>query len=70
MYVVKDGNIQLTSQSNKNFMLAPGDYIGKKPMMGTGKEPTVKSLEAHQKDGTVYSIKRSNVDKVLGKIFS
>jgi CRP-like cAMP-binding protein len=69
LYVVKDGNIQLTSQSNENFMLAPGDYIGKKPLMGTGKEPTVKSLEAHQKDGTVYSIKRSNVDKVLGKNF-
>jgi len=69
LYVVKKGNIQLTSATNDNFMLAPGDYIGKKPMMGTGKEPTVKSLEAHQTDGVVYSIKKSNVEKVLGKNF-
>ena len=70
LYVVQDGHIQLTSASNELFMLAAGDYIGKRPMMGTGKEPTVLSLEAaNNTPGCIYSIKRADVDKVLGKNF-
>jgi CRP-like cAMP-binding protein len=67
LYAVKEGNIQITSDKNENFILGPGDFIGKKALMGCGgKEPTVASIKGLT-NGTVYSIDRADVDKVLGK---
>lgn len=69
LYVVKEGNVKLTSDQQKQFVLGPGNHIGRKALMGTqGNEPTVQSLEAVT-DGSAYMIEKAAADKVLGKNF-
>jgi len=69
LYVIKEGNIRLTSSKDQQFVLGPGDYIGRQALMGArGKEPEVKSLYALS-DGMTYVIPKSVADKVLGTNF-
>ena len=69
LYVVKEGNVKLTSDQQKQFVLGPGNHIGRKALMGTqGNEPTVQSLEAVT-DGSAYMIEKAAADEVLGKNF-
>lgn len=69
LYVVKEGQLRLTSEKGQNFVLASGNHIGRKALMGVqGNEPTVKRLEALS-SGTVYAIEKSVADKVLGDNF-
>jgi CRP-like cAMP-binding protein len=69
MYVVKDGNLKLTSDQQKQFVLGPGNHIGRKALMGTqGNEPTVQALEAVT-DGSAYMIEKAVADRVLGQNF-
>ena len=66
LYVIKEGQVKLTSAENKQFVLGPGNHIGRKALMGTqGNEPTVKTLEAVT-DGSAYAITKDVADKVLG----
>lgn len=66
LYIVKKGNVKLTSTKNQQFVLGPGDYIGRKALMGTrGKEPEVKAMEALS-SGVAYAIEKSVAEKVLG----
>ena len=69
MYIIKEGTVEITYIANKQYILGPGDYIGAKGLMGSGeKEPTVPILEALD-DGSMYTIKKTLVDKELGKNF-
>ncbi|KAG7371650.1 protein kinase domain containing protein [Nitzschia inconspicua] len=69
LYVVKEGNLKLTSDQQKQFVLGPGNHIGRKALMGTqGNEPTVQNLEAVS-DGSAYMIEKAVADKVLGQNF-
>jgi CRP-like cAMP-binding protein len=69
LYVVKEGNLKLTSDQQKQFVLGPGNHIGRKALMGTqGNEPTVQALEAVT-DGSAYMIEKAVADRVLGQNF-
>ena len=47
LYMVKEGNLKITSVDNQKFVLGLDDYIGSKARMGTGrKKPGVNYLEA------------------------
>jgi CRP-like cAMP-binding protein len=66
MYVIKEGNVMLTSVKDQQFVLGPGDYIGRQVLMGSrGKEPEVRSLKALS-SGMAYVIPKSVAEKVLG----
>jgi CRP-like cAMP-binding protein len=69
LYVIKEGQVKLTSDQNKQFVLGPGNHIGRKALMGTqGNEPTVKTLEAVT-DGSAYAVEKHVADMVLGNNF-
>jgi CRP-like cAMP-binding protein len=69
LYMVKDGNVKLTSTEHKQFVLGPGNHIGRMALMGnSGNEPTVQSLQAVT-PGTAYAIEKQVADKVLGQNF-
>jgi CRP-like cAMP-binding protein len=66
LYLIKEGNVMLTSVKAQEFVLGPGDYIGRQALMGSrGKEPEVKSLQALS-SGMAYIIPKSVAEKVLG----
>lgn len=66
LYVLKEGNVKLTSVKDQQFVLGPGDYIGRKALMGTrGKEPEVKGMEALS-SGIAYAVDKKVAEKVLG----
>ena len=66
LYIIKEGNVKLTSKKDQQFVLGPGDYIGRQALMGSrGKEPEVKSLEALS-TGMAYAVAKSVAEKVLG----
>ncbi len=66
LYIIKEGNVKLTSKQGQQFVLGPGDYIGRQAVMGSrGKEPEVKGLEALS-SGIAYAISKSVAEKVLG----
>ena len=66
LYLIKEGNVKLTSVKGQQFVLGPGDYIGRQALMGSrGKEPEVKGLLALS-DGMAYIIPQSLAEKVLG----
>lgn len=66
LYVIKEGNVKLTSTKDQQFVLGPSDYIGRQALMGSrGKEPEVKSLYALT-SGISYIVPKSVAEKVLG----
>lgn len=66
LVIIKDGNVKITSDKEQEFLLGPGDHIGRAAVMGSrGKEPTVKRLEALT-NGVAYTIEKSDAEKVWG----
>ena len=65
-FVVQDGHIRVTTQSNQAATYGPGDCFGKRALGTNTNEPTEVRITGLD-NGNVYSIDKKTLDKVLGE---